>query len=125
VMVAAGDPACVLGLLDPDSDLAETLTASGRGVVQLLQWRHRELAEVFAGLAPAPGGAFGRSSFTETAWGPRLTDATTWAGVVVADVREVGRSLLVTSTVEHLEVGEDDQPLVHRRGRYLRPSAEV
>ena len=24
--------------------------------------------------------------------------------------------------VEHLEVGDDDVPLVHRRGRFLRPS---
>ncbi len=122
LMVATGDPACVLGLVDPDSDLAETLTETGRGVVALLGWEHRELAEEFAGLSPAPGGPFSRAVFTDTDWGPRLAGAPTWAGVLLRDAREVGWSLLVTCAVEHLEIGEDGTPLQHRRGRYLPPS---
>lgn len=120
LMVAAGEPARLLGLVDPDSDLALTLSDTGRAVVQLLRWPHRDLAEAFAGTAPAPGGAFRMAEFADTDWGPRLADTTTWAGVAVESTVAVGWSLLVTAVVEELVVGEDDDPLVHRRGRYVR-----
>jgi flavin reductase (DIM6/NTAB) family NADH-FMN oxidoreductase RutF len=120
VMVAAGEPASVLALLDPDADLTAALTDTGRGVVHLLQWPHRPLADAFAGTAPAPGGPFAQAEFAETAWGPRLADAPTWAAVTLDDAREVGWSVLVTCGIEHLEVGEGDAPLLHRRGRYVR-----
>ena len=55
-LVAGGDPGRVLALLDPDADLTDVLLDTGRGVVQLLQWEDRDLADVFAGVAPAPGG---------------------------------------------------------------------
>ena len=121
LLVAAGEPSYVMGLVDPDSDLAEALAREKRAVVQLLQWRHRDLAEAFAGLAPAPGGPFAQAAFEETAWGPRLVDATTWAGVALVESREVGWSTEVTCVVEHLGVADEDEPLEHRRGRYLRP----
>jgi len=120
VMVAAGEPASVVALLDPDSDLAEALASSGVAVVHLLSWRHRELAEQFAGLFPAPGGVFQQADFEDTDWGPRLASAPTWAGVRLSDAREVGWSRLVTCTLERVEVGADDEPLVHRRGRFSR-----
>ena len=118
VMLAAGEPAYLLALLDPDSDLAEALISSGVAVVHLLQWRHRDLAEVFAGLAPAPGGAFAQAAFESTSWGPRLAGAGSWAGVGLREQRPVGWSLLVTCELEHVELGEEDEPLLHRRGRY-------
>ena len=121
VMVANGPAGHVAGLLDPDSDLADTLLSSGRAVVQLLSWRHRDLAEMFADTAPAPGGKFAQAAFVDTSWGPRLADATTWAGVTLEDHRELGWSLLVTCRIEELHVGDDDEPLVHRRGRYVAP----
>ena len=55
-LVAGGEPGRVLALLDPDADLTETLLGTGRGVLQLLAWEDRDLAEAFAGTAPAPGG---------------------------------------------------------------------
>src|SRR4051812_28779647 len=121
VLVVLGEPARVLGLVDPDSDLADTVAQTGRAVVQLLQWADRDLAEAFAGTAPAPGGAFRQAAFVETEWGPRLERAVTWAGVSLESATEVGWSRLLTCAVEHLEVGEDADPLVHRRGRWLRP----
>ncbi|GAA1961695.1 hypothetical protein GCM10009798_21810 [Nocardioides panacihumi] len=120
LMVANGDPARLLALLDPDSDLAETLSETGRAVVQLLSWRHRDLADAFAGTAPAPGGPFRMGDFEETAWGPRLADATTWAGVALESATSVGWSELVTVVLEEIVVGEEDEPLLHRRGRYVR-----
>jgi flavin reductase (DIM6/NTAB) family NADH-FMN oxidoreductase RutF len=77
---------------------------------------------MFAGVAPAPGGAFAQAEFTQTQWGPRLTDASTWLGVSLLEVREVGWSRLVTCKIEAVEIGEAGDPLVHRRGRYERPA---
>jgi flavin reductase (DIM6/NTAB) family NADH-FMN oxidoreductase RutF len=119
-LVAGGTPARVLALLDPDADLTEVLLTRGRGVVQLLTWDDRGLADMFAGVAPAPGGAFRQAGFEQTDWGPRLETATTWAGVRVEAQQAVGWSTLVTTQVEHLVVGDDDEPLTHRRGRYGR-----
>jgi Flavin reductase like domain len=88
----------------------------------LLTWDDRGLAEMFAGQAPAPGGPFRQAEFVRTAWGPRLSSARTWAGVRVERREPVGWSTLVTTVVEHLEVGDDGdvEPLRHRRGRYQR-----
>jgi flavin reductase (DIM6/NTAB) family NADH-FMN oxidoreductase RutF len=119
-LVSAGEEARVLALLDPDSDLTEELVESGRAVVQLLRWEHRDLAEIFAGTAPAPGGMFRQAEFEQTSWGPRLASASTWAGVRRESGQGVGWSTLVTTVVEHLEVGDDEEPLRHHRGRYSR-----
>lgn len=120
VMVAGGAPGAVIGLLDPDSDLAETLTRTGRGVVHLLGWAHRDLADAFAGVAPAPGGPFRAGSFTGSEWGPRLDGVSAWANVSLAATSEVGWSLLATCTVDEVGIADDTGGLVHRRGRYLR-----
>jgi flavin reductase (DIM6/NTAB) family NADH-FMN oxidoreductase RutF len=121
VLVAGGVPGRLLALLDPDSDLAAGLTATGAAVVSVLTWKDRGLAEAFAGTMPAPGGAFAMAAFDQTPWGPRLSSATTWAGVRLESTIEVGWSSLVTCVAEEIVIG-DDEPLVHRRGRYLRPA---
>ena len=124
-VVVRGSPGHVLGLLDPDSDLVAALQTQRVAVVQLLEWEHRDLADAFAGQAPAPGGVFRLGEWTETKWGPLLTGCSAWAGVRLVDGRkpaEVGWSLLVDTVVEHIKVGDETQPLVHRRGRYQRPS---
>jgi flavin reductase (DIM6/NTAB) family NADH-FMN oxidoreductase RutF len=121
-VVAAGEEARVLALLDPDADLTERLRETGRAVVQLLSWEDRDLAEMFAGTAPAPGGMFRQAEFESTEWGPRLASARTWAGVRLEAEQEVGWSALVTTVIEHLQVdeGDDDRgPLRHHRGRYV------
>jgi flavin reductase (DIM6/NTAB) family NADH-FMN oxidoreductase RutF len=120
VLVALGEPARVLGLVDPDSDLALAVEETGRAVVQLLSWPDRDLAEGFAGTAPAPGGVFRQASFVDTQWGPRLERATTWAGVRLDGAADVGWSRLLTCTVERVEIGDDTDPLGHRRGRFVR-----
>ncbi len=121
LMVAHGEPGHVLGLVDPDSDLAEAAQETDGFVVQLLEWRHRALADAFAGTSPAPGGPFRLGAWEDTRWGPVLQDASAWAGLRLVDAREVGWSLLLDGVVERVELGEQAAPLVHRRGRYLRP----
>ena len=124
VLVAPGEPGRVLGLLDPDSDLAEALAETGTAVVGLLTWAQRDLADAFAGVAPAPGGVFRLGAWSDSEWGPVLEGVSAWAGVRVAgEPRPVGWSVLVEAEVEHVEILEDpaEEPLVHRRGRYVRP----
>ncbi|HSV38353.1 MAG TPA: flavin reductase family protein [Nocardioidaceae bacterium] len=126
LMVAPGQPSQVLALLDPDSDLAAVLEETGVAVVQLLDWRHRDLADMFAGLTPAPGGAFQQATWRQTDWGPVLADVDVWAGVSLGAPRfprstTVGWSWLVCGAVEELRVGDESEPLLHRRGRYQRP----
>ena len=122
LLVANGTPPRLLALLDPLADLTDALLASGRAAVTVLDHRHRGLAEIFAGAAPAPGGAFRQAEFTETGWGPVPSDAGAWAGVRLEGSTEVGWSLLVTGVVEQLVADGGDDPLVHYRGRYPRLS---
>lgn len=123
VLVAHGDPARVLGLLDPEADLVAAMAETGTAVVQLLTWEHRDLADAFAGVTPAPGGPFRLGTWDDTEWGPVLRGVSAWAGVrVVPGPTEVGWSLLVEGVIEHVEILSDTEPLVHRRGRYVRPS---
>ncbi|WP_205474682.1 flavin reductase family protein [Nocardioides sp. SYSU D00038] len=120
VMVANGEPPHVLALVDPDSDLRDGLEEHGGCVVQVLSWAHRDLAEMFAGTAPAPGGAFAHAGWEQTRWGPRLADATAWVGAVPVETREVGWSLLVTARLEEPTVLDETAPaLGHRRGHFV------
>ena len=124
LLVAPGDPARLLGLVDPDSDLFDAAAVTRTVAVQLLAWEHRDLAEVFAGVAPAPGGAFRTGTWQDSDWGPVLDGVGTWAGVRLdRPPQDVGWSMLLQGVVEHVQVGDDVAPLVHRRGRYVRPRA--
>lgn len=119
LLVATGVPSFVIGLLDPDSDLADRLRLDdARCVVQLLSWSHHDIAEQFAGSMPAPGGLFAADEWLETPFGPRLADVETWADCVVHDIREVGWSIEVTCRIDTVTLGGGDDPLLHRRGRY-------
>ena len=120
-LVAGGTPGRVLALLDPDADLSDVLLETRRGVLQLLRWEDRGLADVFAGTAPAPGGPWRLAEWIETDHGPRLAHAATWATMEVETDVEVGWSRLVTCALVDVVVGDDVDPLVHRRGRYQPP----
>lgn len=125
-LVANGEPPHVLGLVDAESELAEAADDGATLTVQLLEWRHRDLAEVFAGLLPSPGGPFRAGEWEQTSWGPVLTDASAWAGVrLVGGSRTVGWSSLLEGVIEHVEVGESSSPLLHRRGRYVTVGGQV
>lgn len=119
-MVANGEPGRVLGLLDPDATLTEVLEETGRGVVQLLAWSDRRLADAFGGVAPAPGGPFTLGTWTQTAHGPALEERSR-ALVALESLREVGWSVLATATIEEITMVEDRHALEHRRGHYRQP----
>lgn len=119
-MVANGVPPRILVLLDPLSDLSDVLDRTRKAAISVLSHAQRGLAEQFAGQAPAPGGRFAQAVFHQSPWGPVLTSASTWAGVRVESTTEVGWSNLVTCVLEHVEPGDDTDPLIHFRGRYPR-----
>lgn len=117
VLVADGDPAHVLGLVDEDSAFWESDPTTW--VVNVLGAEHRYLADAFAGTAPAPGGPFTQGTWTDSEWGPVLDGSAGRLGVRATgpDPRHVGWGLLVEGVVESAQVGDVDA-LVHLRGRY-------
>jgi hypothetical protein len=125
-LVADGQPAEVLGLLDEDSALADRLLhpMATDGIpltVNLLGWPHRGLADAFAQLAPAPGGPFTLGAWRPTPWGPVLDDTPGWIGARLRQAPDhAGWALLVRATIEHVELGTDpvDGMLGYVRGRY-------
>lgn len=120
LVLADGDPAHVLLLVDEDSDLAGALAPDTTFVVNVLGVRDRSLADPFAGTAPAPGGPFTLGEWRDSPYGPVLATATAWLGArVVSEPRSVGWPLLVDGAVEHVEIGADAAALAHLRGRYV------
>ena len=118
VLLAAGEPARLLALVDEESDLWDARPSTL--VVNVLGSPHRYLADAFAGTAPAPGGPFTLGSWSDGAWGPELDDAVARVGVRL-DAEEPaheGWGLLLRGTVEHLDLS-DGEALLHLRGRYV------
>jgi flavin reductase (DIM6/NTAB) family NADH-FMN oxidoreductase RutF len=118
MLVADGEPGRVLGLIDEESDLWDSLETAGRFAVAPLEPADRQLADRFAGLMPAPGGLFATGDWTATEYGPVPSHAGTWAGCRLESSRECGWALLVTGVIETIVVNRNPAPLVHYRGRY-------
>ena len=121
LVVAHGDPAHLLLLVDPDSDLADVAEETGALTVSLLSWEHRDIADAFGGQAPAPGGLFRLGTWEQTEWGPVLADGPGWAGGEVVGGRPVGWSLQLDAEVARVVIRDETEALLHRRGRYQRP----
>ena len=118
-LVADGEPASLLGLVDEESDLWAAVSDAGVFAVAPLRSAHRQLADRFAGLMPAPGGPFTGHEWRETAYGPVLAELDTWVGCRLVAARPLGWALLVEARVVEVSVGAgDDDPLIHFRGRY-------
>ncbi|MGI3784693.1 MAG: flavin reductase family protein [Janthinobacterium lividum] len=125
-LVADGEPGEVVGVVDEDSDLGELLAhpqADAAVVVNLLTWEQHQLADAFAGQAPAPGGVFRLGEWTESEWGPVLLGSAGWIGArLSAEAPDhAGWGLLVRATVEHVQLPDpapDHGVLLHTRGRY-------
>jgi 3-hydroxy-9,10-secoandrosta-1,3,5(10)-triene-9,17-dione monooxygenase reductase component len=117
-LVADGEPARVLGLVDDESALWEAISATQRFAFAPLRHGQRQLADRFAGLAPAPGGLFAQDEWHDTPYGPVPASSGTWAGCRLDGSRRCGWALLVEGTVEQITIGGDEVPLCHYRGRY-------
>jgi flavin reductase (DIM6/NTAB) family NADH-FMN oxidoreductase RutF len=126
-----GEPDLLVGLLNPDADLWERFETTGLAVVNVLTWRHRVVADVFAGLHPSPGGVFRTGDWVEGDYGPLLVDASAHAQVRLRAARPAGWSLLVETEIVEVvlpelpgSVGGEDDALLYLRGRYRRPAPE-
>ena len=95
-------------------------TGAGAAAAAVSWWPELQVPAVVATRrgerAPVPGYRWTRARFPDELLVSR-------AGIrLAADPAEVGWSLLLQGVVEHVEIGPDTEPLVHRRGRYVRPS---
>jgi hypothetical protein len=72
VLVAEGQPAPLLGLIDPTSAFFEAMQETGAFVVQVLAVGDRALAERFSEVRPPIRGPFERLQVAESPWGPVL-----------------------------------------------------
>jgi flavin reductase (DIM6/NTAB) family NADH-FMN oxidoreductase RutF len=118
MLVAAGEPGQVLGLVSPDSDLWDAVRETERLVVHVLGGEHRALADAFAGLRPYPGGLFRDVAHVDTPYGPEITAITTRARCRLVQGEPVGYGVLLRAVIDDVESGELDRPLLHLRGRY-------
>jgi flavin reductase (DIM6/NTAB) family NADH-FMN oxidoreductase RutF len=120
MMVADGDPAEVIGLLDEDADFTDLVRETGRCTVNLLGSGQGPVAEAFARVAPSPGGPFRTGEWSDGAYGPRLVGAAGWLGVRLLAPPEdhAGWTLLARGVIEAVELTEEVEALLHVRGRY-------
>jgi flavin reductase (DIM6/NTAB) family NADH-FMN oxidoreductase RutF len=100
------------------ADFAQAVKTSGRFVVHVAEQEHRRLSDRFAELAPAPGGLFAGLEVSETAWGPLLGGFDNWVGCRLEASHPIGFQTLLVAEIEHLQLGDLEDPLLYFRGRY-------
>lgn len=127
MIIAEGDPAEVIGLVNPDSGLGELIMSTRTVAISVLGADDRQVSDVFAGVTPSPGGKFRTGSWKSTEWGPVLEGAPAWIGARMIDGEpaEAGWALLIRATVENVELTplvEGDRALGYLRGRYHFPA---
>jgi len=120
LMVVQGDPAEAHLVVGPTTDLWSVAARSGRFVIHICRYEDRQLADVFAGLSPSPGGVFAGMAVTESQWGPVLTDLPDRAYCRFETRDEVGWSGVVVGLIEQVEVSDLEDPMVHFRSGYRR-----
>ncbi|WP_091532905.1 flavin reductase family protein [Microlunatus soli] len=127
MIIAEGDPGEVIGLVNPESSLGESIADAGTVAISVLGGQHRQIADVFAGVTPSPGGKFRTGRWGQTEWGPVAEGAPAWIGARLLDgePERAGWALLVRARIEKVvlaDLTEADQALGYLRGRYQFPS---
>jgi 3-hydroxy-9,10-secoandrosta-1,3,5(10)-triene-9,17-dione monooxygenase reductase component len=119
VLLAQGQPGRLIGLIGPDSELAEAIEQHDTFVVHLLADRpeHRRLAQHFAGALPADPALLEVEAST---YGPRLLAVPDRLACRARDRRPVGWSNLVEAEVVEADLGPPGRPLVWYRGGFWR-----
>jgi 3-hydroxy-9,10-secoandrosta-1,3,5(10)-triene-9,17-dione monooxygenase reductase component len=119
VLVADGEPAHLLGLVDPASAFWEAMRRSGAFVVHVLAEGDRSLAERFAEIRPPIRGMFEGLEVEASPWGPVLGDSRPRAACRLSRSAPVGYAELVDGVVEDVELHDLDDPLAWLHGSYL------
>jgi 3-hydroxy-9,10-secoandrosta-1,3,5(10)-triene-9,17-dione monooxygenase reductase component len=118
VLVAEGEPARLLGLIDPTSAFFAAAQESGAFVVHVLAVGERALAERFSEVRPPIRGPFERLEVAESPWGPVLGGSRPRAACRLAGSAPVGYAELVEGVIEQLELPDLEDPLAYLHGRY-------
>jgi 3-hydroxy-9,10-secoandrosta-1,3,5(10)-triene-9,17-dione monooxygenase reductase component len=118
VLVAEGDPARLLGLIGPTTDLWEVMQATRAFVVHVLAAGDRALAERFADNRPPVRGWFEGLPVTESPWGPVLGGSRPWVACRLARSAPVGYAELAEGVIERPELTDLEDPLAWLHGRY-------
>lgn len=124
LVVAEGDPAVVLGLVSPTSELWDVIEATGTFVVHVLAEGDRHLADRFSGARPGLGGPFSDLEVEQTAYGPVLASVESRACCHLLDASPVGYQQLVRGSVGPVALAAITSPLLWYRGRYRRLGAD-
>lgn len=121
MVVADGEPGLVFGLVKPETDFMDALLETETFTVSVLRQHHQHLADMFAGLAPAPGGMFRFGDWEQTPAGPGLADALAVIACRLDGLPgHAGYGMLVRGEIGRVEVDEQhDDPLVFHHGRYV------
>lgn len=122
LMVAEGEPGKIYLLLGATTDLYQAIQETGKFIVHVCVSRHRELADVFAGLRPSPGGMFRGQEVVQTDWGPALSDLTTRAYCTYRGGQEETYLVIATGDIDHVEIDDMSDPLSYFRGSYSGPA---
>jgi flavin reductase (DIM6/NTAB) family NADH-FMN oxidoreductase RutF len=118
VLVAEGEPARLLGLIDPTSAFWEAMQEAGAFVVHVLAVGDRALAERFSEVRPPVRGPFDGLEVAESPWGPVLAGNRPRAACRLAGSVPVGHGELVEGVIEQLELPDLEDPLAYLHGSY-------
>ncbi len=118
IVVAEGEPSRVYFLVGTTTDLYYVLEESGKLVVHVLEDRHHDIADIFAGLRPSPGGRFAGLEVEDSDWGPVLSDVATRAYCTFEGGDEETYFLVAEGVIDKLELGDVEDPLLYFRGEY-------
>jgi 3-hydroxy-9,10-secoandrosta-1,3,5(10)-triene-9,17-dione monooxygenase reductase component len=118
VLVVEGQPAHLLGLIDPTSALWEAVQDTDAFVVQVLAAGDRALAERFSEVRPPIRGPFQGLGVADSPWGPVLAGDRPWAACRLVGSTPVGYGELVDGQIERLELPELKDPLAYLQGAY-------
>lgn len=120
LLIAEGQPGRLIGLVGPDTDLADAVRRTGRFVVHLLMDRpeHRRLAQHFAGSLDAVPDLL---RVETSPHGPRLTAVPDQLDCRVTTHRPYGWSELVEAEIVDVRLDPPRPGLLWYRGGFRRP----
>jgi 3-hydroxy-9,10-secoandrosta-1,3,5(10)-triene-9,17-dione monooxygenase reductase component len=118
VLVAEGQPARLLGLIDPTSAFWEAAQETGAFMVHVLAVGDQALAERFSEVRPLIRGPFEGLEVAESPWGPVLGGSRPRAACRLAGSTPVGYAELIEGVIEQLELVDLEDPLAYLHGGY-------
>lgn len=118
LVVVEGNPGLVQLVVGPTADLWDAAEKTGRFVIHVCHQEDRDLAQVFAGLRPSPGGIFAGIDVLQSEYGPVIEHLINRAYCRFVAKREAGYSGLIEGEIDRIEAADIGDPLVYFRGAY-------